>query len=131
MAITVAKTERLRGEFEGWSEIRDGFAIPKGKRMREGETVGDGGAVTVEAGEALGFKWARQQRSAEAKGTLRRNSERRPRRRVAQQARARRTVGKTRKLKRRERGGCSCLALRRPDAEVYIVDTRHSILRTG
>jgi len=25
-----------RGEFEGWSEIRDGFAIPKGKRKREG-----------------------------------------------------------------------------------------------
>jgi len=26
-----------RSEFGGWSEIRDGFAIPKGKRRREGE----------------------------------------------------------------------------------------------
>jgi len=27
----------MRCEFEGWSEIRDGFAFPKGKRRHEGE----------------------------------------------------------------------------------------------
>ena len=47
-----------------------------------------------------------------------------PERRVAQQARARRTVGNTQAEKKGKKWGRSCLTFTRPDAGVYIGDTR-------